>query len=227
MRCADGRCRPVVRVCREGHTDLDGCGWWHRVSTSRRRGVLRCGPVFQVDCAPVARTGLPCPHGHPLFDVLLPWLQGFALWLLPPVHVGLALAVTLHALMKKEEVHTAVAWIGLAWLAPFGGAFAYWLLGINRIGRTGGPGLAQRPGRARAMRPKPLPCPPMRWRPRWLAWRAWGARSWANPCWGQQCAPLVDGDTAYPPCWLPLMGRSVPSRCRPISSTTTKQAMPL
>jgi cardiolipin synthase len=73
----------------------------------------------------------------PLFDVLLLWLQGFALWLLPPVHVGLALAVTLHALMKKEEVHTAVAWIGLAWLAPFGGAFAYWLLGINRIGRTG------------------------------------------------------------------------------------------
>ncbi len=73
----------------------------------------------------------------PLFDVLLPWLQGFALWLLSSVHVGLALAVTLHALMKKEEVHTAVAWIGLAWLAPFGGAFAYWLLGINRIGRTG------------------------------------------------------------------------------------------
>lgn len=68
---------------------------------------------------------------------LLQWLHGFALWLLSSVHIALALAVTLHALMKKEEVHKAVSWIGLAWLAPFGGAFAYWLLGINRIGRTG------------------------------------------------------------------------------------------
>ncbi|MGB3450481.1 MAG: phospholipase D-like domain-containing protein [Giesbergeria sp.] len=73
----------------------------------------------------------------PLSFFLLQWLHGFALWLLSSVHIALALAVTLHALMKKEEVHKAVSWIGLAWLAPFGGAFAYWLLGINRIGRTG------------------------------------------------------------------------------------------
>ena len=73
----------------------------------------------------------------PLSFFLLQWRHGFALWLLSSVHIALALAVTLHALMKKEEVHKAVSWIGLAWLAPFGGAFAYWLLGINRIGRTG------------------------------------------------------------------------------------------
>lgn len=73
----------------------------------------------------------------PLLSLLLQLLHGFALWLLSSLHVMLALAVTLHALMKKEEVHKAVAWIGLAWLAPFGGALAYWLLGINRIGRTG------------------------------------------------------------------------------------------
>lgn len=69
--------------------------------------------------------------------LLLQVLQGFAVWLLSSLHIALAIAVTLHALMKKDEVHTAVGWIGLAWLAPFGGAFAYWLLGINRIGRTG------------------------------------------------------------------------------------------
>ena len=73
----------------------------------------------------------------PLPMLLLQLLHGFALWLLSSVHIALALAVTLHALMKKEEVHKAVAWIGLAWLAPFGGALTYWLLGINRIGRTG------------------------------------------------------------------------------------------
>lgn len=70
-------------------------------------------------------------------SLLLQILQGFALWLISSVHIALALTVTLHALMKKDEVHTAVGWIGLAWLAPFGGALAYWLLGINRIGRTG------------------------------------------------------------------------------------------
>lgn len=69
--------------------------------------------------------------------LLLQVVQSFALWLLSSVHIALALAVTLHALMKKDEVHKAVAWIGLAWLAPFGGAFTYWMLGINRIGRTG------------------------------------------------------------------------------------------
>lgn len=69
--------------------------------------------------------------------LLLQLLHGFALWLISSVHIALAMAVTLHALMKKDEVHTAVGWIGLAWLAPFGGALAYWLLGINRIGRTG------------------------------------------------------------------------------------------
>ena len=70
-------------------------------------------------------------------SLLLQILQGFALWLISSVHIALAVTVTLHALMKKDEVHTAVGWIGLAWLAPFGGALVYWLLGINRIGRTG------------------------------------------------------------------------------------------
>ncbi len=64
-------------------------------------------------------------------------LQNFAIWALSSVHIALALAVTLHALTKKEEVHTAAAWIGLAWLAPVAGPLGYWLLGINRIGRTG------------------------------------------------------------------------------------------
>ena len=70
-------------------------------------------------------------------SLLLSLLQDFAIWALSSVHIALALAVTLHALTKKEEVHTAVAWIGLAWLAPFAGSLTYWLLGINRIGRTG------------------------------------------------------------------------------------------
>ena len=72
------------------------------------------------------------------------WLQsalpGAMTWL--PVlatllHLALALAVTLHALLTRRNVSATVAWIGLAWLAPVVGALLYLMLGINRIQRAG------------------------------------------------------------------------------------------
>lgn len=72
------------------------------------------------------------------------WLQSIlrdALNLLPVLatllHVALALAVTLHALLTRRNVSATVAWIGLAWLAPVIGALLYLMLGINRIQRAG------------------------------------------------------------------------------------------
>ncbi|MGI4951916.1 MAG: phospholipase D-like domain-containing protein [Janthinobacterium lividum] len=56
----------------------------------------------------------------------------------------LATAVTLHALMHKRDVSSAIGWIGLAWLAPMMGSLAYLVFGINRVRH-----------RARALRPKP------------------------------------------------------------------------
>lgn len=48
---------------------------------------------------------------------------------------GLALAVltTIHVLLNKRDVASAVGWIALAWFAPFFGAASYALLGINRV----------------------------------------------------------------------------------------------
>ncbi|MGP1683219.1 MAG: phospholipase D-like domain-containing protein [Giesbergeria sp.] len=135
----------------------------------------------------------------PLVPLLLQWLHGFALWLLSSVHIALAIAVTLHALMKKEEVHTAVGWIGLAWLAPFAGAFTYWMLGINRIGRTGvALGLRkawQSDGNAAAVFAVPddaVDAP--------LAGVARvGKQVTGKPLLaGNRLVPLADGDTAYP-----------------------------
>lgn len=59
--------------------------------------------------------------------------------------VGLLLAVlvTAHALLRKRDVAAAVGWIGLAWFAPYMGAAAYFVLGINRVQR-----------RARELRPQ-------------------------------------------------------------------------
>src|SRR5579875_1236549 len=51
------------------------------------------------------------------------------------VHFGLACLVTVHALLRKREVPTAIGWIGVAWLAPGVGAILYFGFGINRVKR--------------------------------------------------------------------------------------------
>ena len=56
--------------------------------------------------------------------------------------VALALLVTVHVLLRKREVGSAVGWIGFAWFAPIVGSAAYFLFGVNRVQR-----------RARKLRP--------------------------------------------------------------------------
>jgi cardiolipin synthase len=54
----------------------------------------------------------------------------------------LAIAVTIHILLRKREVASAVGWIGLVWFAPIFGAVVYVMFGVNRVRR-----------RARKLRP--------------------------------------------------------------------------
>lgn len=68
---------------------------------------------------------------------VLQMVQGLAPLLLSLFHVGCAMAVTVHALLNKADVHKALGWIALAWLAPVGGTLAYVVLGINRVQRAG------------------------------------------------------------------------------------------
>jgi cardiolipin synthase len=58
--------------------------------------------------------------------------------------IGLVLAVgaTLHILLSKREVASAVGWIGLVWFAPILGVISYVVFGVNRVRR-----------RARTLRP--------------------------------------------------------------------------
>ncbi|MFD2160508.1 cardiolipin synthase [Rubritalea tangerina] len=51
------------------------------------------------------------------------------------LHVLGACAVTVHAILRKKEKKSAIAWIGLSWLSPIIGSIAYLVLGINRIER--------------------------------------------------------------------------------------------
>jgi len=57
-------------------------------------------------------------------------------------HVGIAaLAVVLsvlasgHAILRKRDPRAAIAWMGLAWLVPIGGALLYFAFGVNRLRR--------------------------------------------------------------------------------------------
>ncbi len=61
----------------------------------------------------------------------------FAIWIfvLAVVDVALASGVTIHAVLWKRDSRAVIGWVGLAWLAPFIGVFAYLFLGINRIER--------------------------------------------------------------------------------------------
>ena len=57
--------------------------------------------------------------------------------------LAIALMVTVHVLLRKHEVASAVGWIGLAWFAPITGGLAYFVFGVNRVQR-----------RARRLRPQ-------------------------------------------------------------------------
>jgi cardiolipin synthase len=52
-----------------------------------------------------------------------------------PIGLVLAAFVTVHVLLYKREVASAVGWIGLAWFAPITGSITYALLGVNRVQR--------------------------------------------------------------------------------------------
>ena len=51
------------------------------------------------------------------------------------MHLGLSGAVTIHVLLRKRDVRSATAWIGVAWLSPGFGALLYYVFGINRVMR--------------------------------------------------------------------------------------------
>jgi len=62
-------------------------------------------------------------------------LQSLWPYLLAALDFTLAVSVTLHAVLRKRNTRAVVGWVGLAWLAPFLGPFAYFVFGINRIQR--------------------------------------------------------------------------------------------
>ena len=70
--------------------------------------------------------------------------------------LALAVATTVHVLLTKRDVSSAVGWIALAWFAPFFGTASYAMLGINRVRARA---RSARPDRSRLPRTTTLPEP--------------------------------------------------------------------
>jgi cardiolipin synthase len=64
-------------------------------------------------------------------------VTGFQI-LLGVSHIVLAVVVSAHIVLTKNDVRAAIGWTGLVWLTPVVGSVLYGLFGINRIRRQAG-----------------------------------------------------------------------------------------
>ena len=53
-------------------------------------------------------------------------------------HIALAIGVSAHIILTKDDVRSAIGWVGLVWLAPVVGSVLDLVLGVNRITRRAG-----------------------------------------------------------------------------------------
>jgi cardiolipin synthase len=110
------------------------------------------------------------------------------------LHIGLAVAVTVHVLLYKRDVSAAIGWIGLAWLAPMLGSVLYWVFGINRVRRR-----AHRVGLRYAARRAPPPAIGKSKSERFPALeRAVGVITRRSTTAGNSARLLRSGEGAYP-----------------------------
>jgi cardiolipin synthase len=134
------------------------------------------------------------------------FLEEWTIWALAlgVINVGLAIAVTVHAVLWKRDSRAVVAWVGLAWLTPLLGAVAYWVLGINRVHRKAIElNLAEDDGLFQPPAPEPDDQIQVetfiKSDPNLLGLAKAGRRlSGVRLVSGNRIQPLIDGDEAYP-----------------------------
>lgn len=113
-------------------------------------------------------------------------------------YLALQISVTLHILLKKDDVKSSIGWIGLVWLAPVLGSIIYVLFGINRIRRRAmalrnkGPDIFTLTGKSQKEIEKEIPAP-------FLQLLRLGYKVHPQKfALGNWAKPYVNGDEAYP-----------------------------
>lgn len=70
-----------------------------------------------------------------IINQTLVYLSQFVAPIVAVSAVILPLVLSYHIIMTKNDVRSAIGWVGLVWLVPFIGVILYLMLGINRIQR--------------------------------------------------------------------------------------------
>lgn len=70
-----------------------------------------------------------------LWLLSLAWPTDWVRLVFLAAYLTIAIAVTVHALLKQSKVRTALGWIGVAWFSPYLGGVIYYVFGINRVAR--------------------------------------------------------------------------------------------
>ena len=156
------------------------------------------------------------------------WLREVWPYLVTIAYVAGASWVTVDAVLRKRHAPAVVAWVGLAWLAPISGAIAYFLLGINRIQRSGS-ALERQPAVAPDSAARAAPgcgqAPSIA--PGFAGLLRLGERVTRRPLYeGNRIEPLGMATRRIPRCSRPSRARSSRSRWRATSSTRTSRATP-
>lgn len=110
----------------------------------------------------------------------------------------LSILTTAHILLHKEDVKSAIGWIGLVWLSPVLGAFLYLVFGINTIARKARrlhqPSLVTSPLFPKTEFKKLNTLPPEVSRFLYLGYKIYPQNFTAH----NEIIPLINGDQAYP-----------------------------
>ena len=112
--------------------------------------------------------------------------------------VLMQIIVTIHIILHKDDVPSAIGWAGLVWLAPLVGCVAYVILGINRVRRKAlrlhnrGADIFTVTGKTPQEIEKEIPAP--LWQMLRLGYRVHPQ----HLALGNAVRPLVNGDEAYP-----------------------------
>ena len=104
-----------------------------------------------------------------------------------------SIAVTVHVLLNKRNVTSAIGWIGLAWFSPFIGTIIYFTFGINRVKRKAMRMMRSRQRRRSWSRNAARVNDPLA-----LLKSTTSALAAQNLTTAKISAPLLNGDEAYP-----------------------------
>lgn len=130
----------------------------------------------------------------------------FSITLAGVLLLTLQTAVTIHIILHKDDVPSAIGWTGLVWLAPILGSVIYVIFGINRVRRKAmrlhnrGADIFTVMGKTPQEIEKEVPAP------LWQMLRLGYKIHPQHLALGNYIRPLIDGDEAYPPMCAAIAG---------------------